>query len=289
MSESLTNLDNRELALLYWMAAAFVWVLLTPAVRRSLGGVLKALSAKPILISLSLMVAYVWTEVMFLDAAGIWASNQLKATIIWAITTAAVMLFNINAIGEDEHFFRKAVRENFKLAVLVDFFVNFHVLPLVVEIVMLPFSALLTAMVAYCETDEEKYAVTKKFLSGVLVFLGIALLAYAFWITSKNVGEIGALETLRSLAVPILLSILYLPFIFLVVTYSAYENVFVRLQFVMQDASLRSYAKRRMLLRVRFNLPVLRIWLKSAWKRNFDSRRDVDASIQDAVELHARI
>lgn len=284
MANLLAILDNRELALLFWMGAAFLWVLWKPAVRRSIGGVLKPFSAKPIVASILLMVAYVYFEVWLLNAVGIWASNQLIATIIWAVTTAAVMLFNINTIVEDEHFFRKTVKENFKLAVLVDFFVNFYALPLVIEIVLLPFATLLVAMVAYCDTDKGKYAVTKRFLNGVLFLLGLWLLIYAFWEASKSIGEITTLETLRSLAAPIILSILYLPFIFLVVGYSAYENAFVRLQFVMKDTSLHGYSKRQMLLRIRFNYPVLKVWLKSAWQRDFESRQDVDASIQEAIE-----
>ena len=228
MIQFLSNLDNREIAVGFWLVVALALVFRKSKVRRSFASVGRALLAKPILIGITLMIVYVTVEVTVLSLLGIWALSQLKATIIWGVTVAAIMLFSVNKVHQDERFFRKAVKENFKLAVLIDFFVNLHVLPLVGELFIVPIATLAGVMLAVAETDE-KYAPVRKLLTGFLGILGLSMLAYALWKVSQNLDSLAEVETLRSLAVPIALSLLYLPFIYFVVVYMAYENVFVRL------------------------------------------------------------
>ena len=288
MTQLISSLDNREIAIGLWLIVALLFVLRNSDVRRAFAPVARALTAKPILIGIVLMVGYLTVEVKVLSLVGIWVPSQIKTTIIWAITVATVMLFTANSINEVEGHFCKAAKENFKFSVLVSFFVNLHVLPLIWELIIVPIGALAAAMLAVAEADE-KYVPARKLLNGFLGILGMSLLGYALWKSCQNPRSLVEIEALRSLAIPVVLSLLFLPFIYLVVVYMAYENVFVRLKFVIRNKSLNKYAKKCLILHVRLRIPALHLWLKEAWSRELASREDIDKSIQDALFCRNRI
>jgi hypothetical protein len=140
---------------------------------------------------------------------------------------------------------------------------------------------------AIAETDE-KYIVVQKLMNNIAAYVGLSLLVYACWQVYIHFNQITTFETLRSFIIPILFSILYLPFIYIAIVYIAYENVFIRLQFVIKDISLHSYAKRQLLLNFIFNTQLLPIWLKTAWSRNLDTQLDIMNLIKEIKQFERK-
>ncbi|MGA9045267.1 hypothetical protein [Sulfuricurvum sp.] len=268
------SLDNRETAIAVWLCIAITWMIYNKDVRKSLVDVLKAFFVKQIIASTFLMALYIFIMVLFLSWVGIWNDSQFKATLVWSITVGLILLFRVNKISEDKTFFARAIRENFKLTIIIDFIINLHVLSLWIELILLPITALIAGVLAIAETNE-KYIVVQKLMNSIAAYIGLSLLAYACWQVYVHFNQITTFETLRSFVIPILFSILYLPFIYIAIVYIAYENVFVRLQFVIKDTSLHSYTKRQLLLNFIFNTQLLPIWLKTAWSRNLDTQSDI--------------
>lgn len=281
------SLDNRETAITLWLFVVLTWMIYNKDIRKSLVDVLKVFFVKQIITSIFLMTLYILIMVLFLSWMGIWNESQFKATLIWSITVGLILLFRVNKISEDKTFFAKAIRENFKLTIIIDFIINLHVLSFWIELILLPITVLIAGILAISATDE-KYVVVQKLMNNIAAYIGLFLLAYASWQVYVNFNKITTFETLRSFIIPILFSILYLPFLYFAIVYTAFENVFVRLQFVIKDVSLHNYTKRQLLLNFIFNTQLLPIWLKTAWSRNLDTHSDIKNLIMEIKQFELK-
>jgi hypothetical protein len=96
---------------------------------------------------------------------------------------------------------------------------------------------------------------------------------------TTNFEAIANANTLRDLAIPIIYNISFIPLIWVMSIYAAYESVFCRLPFVIKDCALHSYAKRRLILGFRTDVSALDAWFKTAWSGALNTRSDILQSI----------
>jgi hypothetical protein len=86
----------------------------------------------------------------------------------------------------------------------------------------------------------------------------------------------------RDFVVPTLYGVLAIPLLWLLALFSAYQEVFVRVPFVVKDPNLHSYTRVNLLTRLRFDLRAVGRWLKIAWQVMPTSKAEVLQSIQAA-------
>lgn len=279
MTQFFASFDNREVAAALWLLVAIVGAAMNTTIRVSMVGLLRVFFARQILIGVVFLFTYIGVIVFLLERVGIWAPSQLKLTLLWLCTAGLLGLFSAPKVSENPELISRAARDTFQITMVFEFFVNLYRMPLAAELVFVPFAVFLGAMIAVSELNEDHGSVNK-FLNSVAMVLGLALLAYAGWKTLDDLSTIANVETARSFVLPILFSVLLLPFVWLVAVYCAYESVFVRLQFLVKDKSLHPYIKRSLLLKYRGNIRYLRAWFQAAWFRTFATRKDVDESIR---------
>ena len=283
MSQFFASFDNRELAVVFWLIIMLVAAATSGKVRASMVGVVRAFYVRPILIGLLLLAAYFSGLVVLLAKLGVWGPAQLKLTLLWFFTVGAVGLFSAQAISENPCRLSQSVRSNLKITVLLEFFVNLYRMPLLAELVFVPFTAVLGALLAVSETKDE-FIPARRLFNGVAIFVGSLLLAYAVWNAVTDFKSLANADAVRSFVLPVVYSLLLLPFLWLAAVFIAYEEVFVRLQFVAKDQSLHPYIRKSLLLKFRGNIRLLRIWFQVAWFRSFATKSDVDESIQTLLD-----
>jgi hypothetical protein len=127
------TLDNREWALLFWLALVLLGLLSKRNFRASLGGVLRAALRPVILLPFAAMLAYVALEVWIGSKVALWQADLLKGTIIWVMASGLVMVFNYNKAAEVQ-FFRNTIRGTVGTTVFVEFFMNVVAFSLLWEI-----------------------------------------------------------------------------------------------------------------------------------------------------------
>ncbi len=88
-------LDNREISIAVWIAALFLFAFAQTGVRKASVGVVKAAFAWQIVLCAAAMTAYVARIVFALREVGFWDSGNLKATILWSLTAAPVMVSRV--------------------------------------------------------------------------------------------------------------------------------------------------------------------------------------------------
>ncbi|MFS8933093.1 hypothetical protein [Cupriavidus taiwanensis] len=236
------------------------------------------LQPKPLLVTFGIAVAYLAVITVALRNFDIWTLKQFKITVLWFAFAGVPALGDVPKLSKNPYQIKAVIAKNFRLSLLFDFFINLFKLPLLVELIFVPGTALLGILLAVAESDE-KYRVVKKFLSGVMVFIGLCVMIFVGYRVVTSYGEIANVDTLRDFSLPILYNLAFVPLLWVMAIYVAYESVFCRLTFLVSDSALHAYARRELVRGFRTDTVALNAWFKAAWSGTFSSRDDIAQSI----------
>jgi hypothetical protein len=283
--------NNREIALAIWIAVLAVWVVTkgrkSPSLRKAFGNLINAFAARPILMSLGLMTAYIGFLVYGLYEVGLWDMGQLKNTIVWSASVAGASLFRISQIAEDRDYFRDTVKDNLKLVVFLEYIIGYFTLDLWIELLIVPFVVTIGGMHAIAKSDP-KYRLVEKTLNGLLTLFGGFLIIHAVYGVITNFSSFARVETLTDFALPPVMTFLFLPFLFVVSLYVNYENAFAKVRFVIADPALRFYAKRRAIFAFHVRTGLLKRWARNLTISPPDNRQDVENGIREVKKIRVR-
>lgn len=274
----LQELNNRELATIIWITVVVILLQFHSEIRKSFFSLIRAFFAKKLAIIYTFMLSYIALMLLLLNMLGIWGARNTTITLLWIICVTFVMLFEFSK-ENDVGFFKSAIKDYIKLLVLLEFIINLYVFSLWLELLLVPFSALLGGMIAIAETNL-KYKKVQKILNYILAIIGLAFTVYAVLIIISDFNEFATLVNFWNFVIPILLTILFLPFIYFVALYACYESLFIRLQFFIKDNSILKYAKKKTLIAFRLNLGLLNRWAKHINTLRIRDNREVDEAIK---------
>lgn len=272
------QLNNRELSVLIWTSVFFAWALSQPTVRQSLTGVLRTVAVPAVSVSLAAVVLYVGVIVYGLQRAGLWRLADAKDTVLWLFGFALVSSLEAPAISRDPSRLKAIVLKVCGIGVVIEFGMTLFVMSLWAELLVVPCLAFLGALIAVAETRTEDAQVARvlRFVQAVAgLSLGVFVLTQ-FW---NHLGEVASLESLRQFAFPVVLSILYVPFLYSLALYVAYDEVMRLIGWLVTDPDVRAYARRRTV-----GLCTVRLWTLGRWSRaiagvRFQSRASVDIAV----------
>ncbi len=274
-------LNNRELALSIWLLIFIIFVFILPKmkeIRQSIKKVLNTFFSKTIITIFVLMIVYIILMVIGLHKIGLWESHQLKNTIIWAISFGTLSLLKINSIKKDNHFFKNTVLDNLKLIAFIQFVVEFYTFNLIIEFILVPIYVIIGGMLGIAQTDK-KYKVVEKMINMVFVAFGIIVIFYSINMLVKNFGDFAIIQTIYDFYVPPLLTIMYLPFIFIMMVYMAYENIYIRLQYFIKNKKLIRFTKLYLVYKFHFRIKRLERWASILHFQDTSSRLGIINSI----------
>jgi hypothetical protein len=238
--------------------------------------------AYKIVLFVGLMLLYITGLVIGLRYLGLWMPSHTTTTIFWTISVALVTLLKINSITEDEHYFKKATLDQVRLLVLFEFIINFYVLSLWVELAIVPVLAFLAGMLGVAESDTE-YKPAKILLDGVFAIVGAVLISWSLYQAATHLDTFAISNTLKDLALPPLLSLAFLPFLYIMALFVSYESLFTRLRFFIKDDKLIRFTKVRTLLAFNVRLTLLNKWAHQINQHRLESRKDVLGAIRDFI------
>src|SRR5690606_18486504 len=127
-----------------------------------------------------------------------------------------------------------------------------------------------------------------KFLNGVTVVVGLAIFAYTLTKVVADFANFASLATLRDFYTPVLLSLLFVPFIFVMHIVVSYENAFVRLRFLIEDDKLRRYMKLRAMLGFGPAVGMLNRWSRNVGLVRPRDNTEVRRSIREVWDARRR-
>lgn len=245
--------NNREIATAIWLLVIFVFLLSKRDIRRSLFGVVKAFFQIRILTLVVLMMVYTTGIVILLNKVNLWETSLLKDSILWFFT-GMVMAFKYIPSKADENFFREIIVDNLKVVVIITFLVNTYTFSLIGELILIPIITTIILFEAVAQTDE-KFSPIAKLMRAFQIIIGSLILVYALSKAISDYRNLATLDTLRSFLLPILLSILFLPFMYFFKLFASYGKLFVWLNLGFEKSKkLKRYAKWEIIKHCRLSL-----------------------------------
>lgn len=219
------GVNNRDVAVLFWLLVLLVWMLSRRDVRPSVLNVVCTF-AQPMILGTTLgLAAYTVGLACVGSHLGIWEIGLTKETVVWFLGTGFVLLMNLSRVLDRDDWFQNEARRALRAAVVIDFFLNLAVLPLPVELILVPSLTFLILMSAFAGNREDLRQ-AKGCVDGVLGFLGLVLFAYVAVRVLTDWNHFNSPATLEGLLLPIWLTLATLPFIYAVAVWAACQRAF---------------------------------------------------------------
>jgi hypothetical protein len=224
-------------------------------------------------------------------------NNREIATAIWLCVPFAWVVAKPESRSSlvREQALRNSVRDAFKIIIVIEFLFNTYTFPLVVELILLPVLMFLTAILLFAEADKHNAQVAR-FLKILLSMFGFLILVFVLWKFVHQPDQIWSVDTLKNFALPIMLTLTYLPVAYAIALFSDYEQLFVQLKLGQDKPNpVIRYAKFRLLLALGLGLSRVHNASKQITSelRRVTTREDVDHMIVKFIganeERHAQI
>lgn len=244
--------NNREVATFSWIIVLLVVLVIKRDIRKSIGGLLRILFSKQMLIIITLMVIYTGLEIMLLYRVGLWNEALIKETIYWTFGSAFILLVNSKNAFEDKTYIKRTVLNTIKLIVIIQFIVNLYTFNLIAEIILIPIVTFIAVTNVYFE-NTEKLTGYYKVTTSVLIIFGLVMVTISMINIISNHENYFTFEYLRKFLLPFLLVIGYMPFIYMFALYSVYEILYKRIRIFMGKEEAR-YAKIQIFRLCNFNI-----------------------------------
>jgi hypothetical protein len=224
-------LNNRELASTILLLGCLTAVVLRREMRGSVAGVIRSALAPKLALLWAAYAGCLGGAVLVIGHFGLRYDGSTKDAVVWALIAGLPIVFRFDRAARQPGLLVYALVGAIKWTTLVEFFVNLYVLPLWAE---LPLQALLTfvaLIAATAETVANAPLSTRRFLNGVVAVGGGALLLATTVHVVVQWGSIDWRATGLAFLQPMVLTIAVVLFTTVVGLLSAYELLFLRLQF----------------------------------------------------------
>lgn len=245
--------SNRELSSIIWILLIIFGLQFNKPTRKATGNLLKAFFVPSIVTVNLLAILYSSSIIYLLFRFNFWDLTLLKDSIYWFIGSGFLILFNLNKANKERDFFKNVLRDNLKLILILEFIVNFHQFGLVTELILLPILAFLAMLQVFAEREERTEKV-KTLIEWIFTIFGLIVLGFSIrdiWIDFRGFAN---LTNLESFLLPIILSISFIPFAYVIALYMSYELLFVRLELFLKNKKNLRYAKWRTIFKCRLSL-----------------------------------
>lgn len=252
MNKILDSFSTRDIALLIWIAIAFILMLFKKEIRNSFSGVLKALFIKEFIIVLLLFFIHTFFYVFILHKLSLWDKSLIKDTLFWAFGFGFVTIFKVNDLNKNSDF-KSLFIEAIKWTIVIEFFVNFFTFSLTKEFFILPVLVMTSMMQLYASYDK-KYKQVEDILKFILAGVSIFIFSFSLYKTITNSNDFFTIENLKAFLLPVILSITFLPFLYIFNLVVKYELLWVVLNCNIRDKRNRQSIKRKIILIANLNI-----------------------------------
>lgn len=234
--------SSRELAFMTWFVIVLIWICFSQKLRHSLSNILKAFFA--IKLQVLFIGGYIYLGLILILIMGYihWDNVLIKECIIFTLVTSIAMIGG--AIEQKR--VRNNIFDTVKATTIIAFYINVFTFSFIIEFVLLPVIVFLSMTAAYAKSsinpEENRVGcLLESFINciylGIIIYGGISIY--------QNPSIIIQEQSVNSLILPIILTVCFGPYLFVVKLYSAYEYFLIRLKASTSNLSRKHYRARR--------------------------------------------
>jgi hypothetical protein len=273
--------NDREIAITVWAILFLGAALLKKDFRHSAVGFIKIALGTKLIIAFIFLIVYVASIVWVLNEIDIWTPLLLRDTIIWFVFSGIGLAFSFVSNNLDAGILKKVIIDNIKIIVILEFVINSYTYSLTVELFLIPFTAFVAGMDAIAKMDG-KYSSAIKFITFIQGAFGLVVMSSAIIRAIHDYQSFETIDSILQVALVPILSVCLVPYIYLFVVYSNYEQIFVRLMYRRENKDeVANYAKWRLIKYLLLRPKKIRQFLIAHPMEllNIHTREDVDKLI----------
>lgn len=223
-------LNNREVATVAWAAVLALFALRSEKVRQSAAAVFRSLVHPKLLTVLAASAGYTAFVVWGLSRWGLWSTSLAKDSVVWfAFTAFTLLLGSTDKVSGRELVVRTTVR-TWKVVAIASFLVSEFPFSLGVELLFVPALAFVVMIGAVAKYEKDAEAVVS-LADFITAFAGLVMVGFALYSAWVGWEKFGTSASLIKFTHPFVLSLAFVPVLFLVAVLSAYEQVMVLTKF----------------------------------------------------------
>lgn len=226
MEEFLNSFSHREISIVFWTLLTIVTMFFLN-ISASIT-LIKAFFAKKLAYIYFLMCLYLGVIIHILHSLNLWEKALYKDFLFWTITSGFVMLLNFNKLKTTKDF-KNIILKLLTINIILEFVAGNYNFSLVKELILIPFTTFISLMVIVAQQKKKENKVVIKFLNQILSYIGFAIIIYVVYRLIKSPTELFSVKNLKSFLLVPLFTILFIPFVFLIVTYSKYEQIYLNI------------------------------------------------------------
>lgn len=214
--------STREIATFIWICILAIYVLWSKNVRHSVIEVIKSLGHKFFIVGLSSLIIYTLFSIFILEKLYCWDITLIKDTSFWFLFTAVSIFFSAHK-AKDVVFFMNILKDNLKIIIVFEFIINLYTFPLLIELLLFPIIVFASILQVTTEKNNDQKKV-HSCLGRLLSLIGLSMIGFAIYKTIIDHENFFSIPNLKSFSLPIFLTILSLPYFYVLALYMSYES-----------------------------------------------------------------
>lgn len=218
-------------------------------------------------------------SVYILKKIGFWDYGQFRNTIWWFFGVGFINIFRAVESRDIDSFKKNIVKDNLKILLVVEFFINIYTLSFILELILFPILFLVILFASFTDVKAEYKEVNILFTT-LQSIIGFILLIYSAGSLYNNLDVFHNFQLYQNFWNPIFLSLLSIPFLYIVFTYTSYEIAFSVMSIMIKDEKTLNYAKRTAVCKFKFNINRLNRFKKLLSTQSRQSIYDIDSLIK---------
>jgi hypothetical protein len=279
--ETITDIfSNREISIIIWIIVLITLFSISKEIRKSSGGIFSAIFDEKIVDILLLMFIYTELMILILTIIEFWNFSLLKDTIYWVLLVGFPLLLNMDKINKEENHIKSILKNSIKGIIIIEFITNFYNFSLISELILIPIITFISLLQVVSKTKPEWNKVYN-LLTWVLAILGISVFIYSVNKIYQSPEGFFNILTLQTFLLPVILTILFIPFLYLVALYSLYETVTGVIGLRIKKEKHKRYLKRKMFLTFGLNRRKLKRFQKEVPLGIMRNKKEIKKVIND--------
>lgn len=246
------SFNNREIAVVIIIIIVLIPMVINRNIRKTMTNILKALFNNQFNKIYFETSVYTIAMVYILYKLGFWKFIYTKDTLIWVLFSA--IFFSFKTIADKS--LKEILKNAFGATVIIEFLLNTFTFSVIMEVIVMAILTVMALLISYSDRDSvssQEYQVNRV-LVGINAYIGLNILIFLIFEIFNNFESLLTLEILKSFLLPIILTIMYIPYLSILVFRVYYDkiNVYIRMN-KLAKRWLVSYFKIRMYLFCKFN------------------------------------
>lgn len=222
-------LSNRDLASITIIGVFSIYFMSFKSIRQGTFQIIKTTLSPKIIIPYSLQILCIIFACYILHLVGMWRTEYLKDVIYYSVA-AFPLLWQVIKFSSQQDFSNLLLKQ-VKFSALMSAYLNIYTFGYIAELVLQTFFVVSVFITLEIQRNQKNVSSIK--LLGCIdkskVILGIGIFIFVLYKTFTQSTILIMEGFLQSVALPIILTIAIIPYLYLVTIYSTYEVWFVRL------------------------------------------------------------